>query len=316
MKKLTTEQFIEKAIAIYGNRFDYSKVIYLGNKIKVIIICSIHGEFQQTPSDHLAGYSCPGCKADKIGSLRKFTQQEYIDKANKVHNNKYGYNNFIYKGSTEKGIFTCHDHGDFEQEANSHLQGVGCPKCGNINKGIDKLLTEKEVIDRFIDVHGDRFGYDSFVYKNIDSKSTIICFEHGDFEQTPYLHMNGYGCPKCSCSKGEKTLIRLFKKHNINFQHQFKLPNYNRLRYDFYLPELNVLIEFHGGQHFFPVKWFGGLNGFKETQKRDAFKKSLASEHKIPIIYFTYKHLRMPKDQFEWFVFSVLRKKLRSKIIL
>lgn len=318
MRKLTTEIFIIKARKKHGDKYDYSKAIYLGNKIKVIIICPIHGEFKQTPSDHLAGYSCPGCKADKIGNLKRLTIDQYIEKANKIHNNKFGYDNFIYKGSTEKSIFTCHEHGDFEQEANSHLQGIGCPKCCNEGKRLRFLLTQEEVIKRFIEVHDDLYGYNNVDYKGIDTCVIIDCKvnDHGEFEQTPYLHLIGHGCPKCKSSKGELALIKIFKKHNINFKHQFKFDKYKKLRYDFYLKDLNLLVEFHGGQHYKPIKWFGGIEGFKSSIKRDAFKKSLAWDNKIPIIYFTYKHLRMPKEQFEQFVLSVINKVLIKKIIL
>lgn len=382
MKKIfTVEQFIEKAQAVHGIHYDYSKVNYTGSKNKIIIICPIHGEFLQTPSDHLKGAGCPRCKAEKIGRLRKSNINNFIEQAKLIHGNNCDYSNFVYINSRTKGRISClvnKFHLDFYQTPNNHLNGRGCPDCkkdklskinklsindivtrsknihgnvfnydnlirvGNkitlycnnckkniiqnlhdhlqgygcltcsyINNGYKFRHSQEDIIVKFIKIHGNYYNYDQLLYTGIDNKVIIICPIHGEFKQTPYLHMKGYGCPKCSSSKGEKSLIKIFQKNNISFHHQYKLPIYN-YRYDFYLPCYNLLIEFHGGQHFKPVKWFGGEEGFLKNKERDSIKKSLAREYKIPIIYFTYKHFRMPKEQFEKFVISVIDKVRRK----
>lgn len=65
----TTEQFIEDAKRIQGNKYDYSKVDYQRNQVKVCIICPEHGEFWQTPNSHLGGKGCPKCKCEKLKSF-------------------------------------------------------------------------------------------------------------------------------------------------------------------------------------------------------------------------------------------------------
>ena len=60
-KKLTQEEFVEKAIAKHGNKYDYSKAIYLGGKQKICIICPEHGEFWQQATSHILGHGCPKC---------------------------------------------------------------------------------------------------------------------------------------------------------------------------------------------------------------------------------------------------------------
>ena len=64
-KPKTTENFIEKAKQIHGNKYDYSLVEYKNNKTKVKIICPIHGIFEQTPNCHLRLQGCPKCKTPK-----------------------------------------------------------------------------------------------------------------------------------------------------------------------------------------------------------------------------------------------------------
>ena len=76
-RKLTVEQFIEKARKVHGDNYDYSKVNYINNHTKVCIICSVHGEFWQTPSDHLGGCGCPICKESKLEkSLSNFLNEK------------------------------------------------------------------------------------------------------------------------------------------------------------------------------------------------------------------------------------------------
>lgn len=124
-KRKTTAQFIEDAIRVHGNIYDYSKVNYLSSHKNIIVVCKEHGNFEQSPSNHLSGKGCMKC-----GGKKKFTTGEFVQKANKVHRDKFSYLKTKYKNKNTKVIITCLKHGDFEQEANAHLQGNGCPKCG------------------------------------------------------------------------------------------------------------------------------------------------------------------------------------------
>jgi len=127
--KLTTEEFIEKAKLMHQNKYDYSKVDYKKYHTKVIIICKIHGEFEQTPHYHLITNGC--CKCSGIA---KSNTIEFIEKANLIHNNKYDYSKVDYKNCSLKVIIICKIHGEFEQRPNCHLKGQGCFKCSGIAK--------------------------------------------------------------------------------------------------------------------------------------------------------------------------------------
>ena len=95
--RLTNESFIKKAKAVHGDRYDYSKVEYVGNKDKVCIICREHGEFWQEARMHLSGCGCPICVGRK-----KMRTSDFIKKARSVHGGKYNYSKVEYKGNTEK----------------------------------------------------------------------------------------------------------------------------------------------------------------------------------------------------------------------
>lgn len=140
--------FISKARKIHGDKYDYSKVIYTRNNEDVEIICPIHGSFKQTPNNHLHGEGCLKCRDDKNRELKSKTTELFIKEANIVHDNRYIYHKTEYKGSSEIVTITCPIHGDFKQEANSHLRGHGCPFCNvsKLEKEVRTVLKDKEIL--------------------------------------------------------------------------------------------------------------------------------------------------------------------------
>lgn len=126
------------------------------------------------------------------GNINKF-----IEKANKVHNNKYDYKNAIYLGVDSKLEIICPIHGSFWQTPAVHLHGSGCPQCGLISRTNKRKHTKEEFIKRAREKHGDKFDYSKVNYINSRTKVCIICPKHGEFYQTPHSHLN-YGCAKCS----------------------------------------------------------------------------------------------------------------------
>lgn len=139
---LNTEEIIELFKKKHGDSYDYSKVVFTKMHEKVCIICKEHGEFWQTPSKHLLGQGCPKCSDIKKAKGKALTTNDFIEKSSKIHNNKYVYDKTEYKGTYESLTITCPIHGDFTQRANDHLNGHGCPICGN-----NMSLAEKEIED-------------------------------------------------------------------------------------------------------------------------------------------------------------------------
>jgi len=191
-KKKTTEEFKNEARQIHGNKYDYSKVNYISNKTKVCIICPEHGEFWQTPDKHLAGQGCPDCYGNKKKDLERF-----ISDAIKVHGNKYDYSKVKYINNTTKVCIICPEHGEFWQDPHNHLKGKGCPSCSKSIKRPQKYTTQT-FIAAAKEVHGDKYDYSETTYNGMNKKVKIICPEHGEFRQNPYIHINGTLCPKCA----------------------------------------------------------------------------------------------------------------------
>lgn len=116
--------FVDKARAVHGDKYDYSKVEYVNNKTLVCIICPEHGEFWQSPSKHLSGHGCPQC----AGTMKKTTEQ-FVEKATDIHNGKYGYSKAKYVNHLTPVTIICPEHGEFTMTPKNHLKGQGCPKC-------------------------------------------------------------------------------------------------------------------------------------------------------------------------------------------
>ena len=131
---LTTEQFILKAKLTHGDRYDYSLVEYKRWNKNISIICKEHGIFYQLPNNHIRNHGCPKCRSDKLSYRFRQTKDEFIKKANEIHDNKYDYSLVEYKANHYKVKIICKIHGVFEQKPNSHLSYIGCPKC-NLSKG-------------------------------------------------------------------------------------------------------------------------------------------------------------------------------------
>ena len=286
MKKLTTNEFINKAKEIHGDKYDYSKVEYKTNKTKVCIICPKHGEFWMTPVKHInRKHNCPKCR-----NLNK-TINEWIESANKVHNNKYNYSKFNYVNIDTKSTIICPEHGEFEQTFEKHInRKQGCPICANKHRNDKCKLTNEKFINKAKEVHGNKYDYSKVKYINNETKVCIICPEHGEFCQQPNNHLNGQGCPICNESKLEKEISNFLVKNNINYEREktfeWLKSKYN-LRLDFYLPDYNIAIECQGIQHFKPVNYFGGLQKYIKLSKNDKLKYDLCKQNGINIIYFS-----------------------------
>jgi hypothetical protein len=284
MKKLTQKEFIEKAKNIHKNKYDYSKVIYKNYREKVCIICPEHGEFWQKPQHHLYNHGCPTC-----GGREKNDMHTFIEKAKKVHGDKYDYSKVQYINNKTKVCIICPEHGEFYQKPNDHLSGKGCEKCAGRN------LTTKEWIESAIKVHKQKYDYSKVEYINGKTKVCIICPEHGEFWQTPQDHLSKHGCPYCHESKLEKEVEKLLMENNILFEKQKTfdwLLNRIHMRLDFFIPNINIAIECQGIQHYEPIKRFGGEKGFIKTVERDLKKAKLCEENGIKLIYFThYKNI-------------------------
>lgn len=194
--KLTTECFIQRALLVHEGKYKYHNTIYHTIQGKVEILCPTHGSFQQTASHHLQGKGCPKGAAELRARLRTSDTPTFISKSLNVHGTRYDYSEVVYESSTVNVAINCKTHGKFLQTPNTHLGGKGCPKCGNLVLGKQRL-TLQEFINTSVSKHGKKYDYSLVDYTLRDNKVTIICPDHGEFRQSASGHMVGKGCRLC-----------------------------------------------------------------------------------------------------------------------
>lgn len=221
---LTTEDFIRKAKEIHGNTYDYSFVDYKSSDDNVVIVCKKHNhKFEQRAANHLHGMGCPICRNEKIGDKLRGDKETFIHKAIELHGNKYDYSKVVYKKASEKVVIICREHNyEFEQTPNSHLGGSGCPICGGVYR-----MPKEEFIEKAKQVHGDKYDYSKVNFKNLTTKVTIICPEHGEFEQTPHDHLNGKGCSICNRGYSKQYKFNLLEEFESEYAFRAFLENHD-----------------------------------------------------------------------------------------
>ena len=223
-KRLTKEEFIAKAQKVHCERYDYSKVEYKGNKIPICIVCHTHGEFWQTPHNHLHGQNCPHCAIKNKTSNTNI----FIAKARAIHGDRYGYSKVEYVNSKTKVRIACPIHGDFLQRPDLHLSGSICPKCSNDNR----MNSLEFYIELSKKKHGDKYDFSHAVYLGSRHNIEIHCKECGNiFYRTPQNLIRGNGCRMCRVEGDRRTECfegELWK--DINDFDGYQISNMGRIR--------------------------------------------------------------------------------------
>jgi hypothetical protein len=295
-KKLITQDFIERGKKVHGDKYDYSKSIYIGLFKPITIICPIHGEYSQRADAHLRGQDCPICGDEKQARSTRMTTDDFIKKSQDVHGKKYDYSQTVYYSRKQNnGIvkIICPTHGEFFQSAENHLQGSGCNRCAG-----RQMLNANDFIEQAKSIFGKKYDYSKVDYKNATTKVGIICKKHGLFTVTPVNHIkHKSGCPICKESKGETFISDLLRVNNIEFLKQKTFEDCRgntgvkycrKLPFDFYLPSFNTIIEYDGRQHFEPVIQFGGQEGFIKMQATDKIKNTYCRKNNIKLLRIPY----------------------------
>ena len=205
---MNTEEFIERAKSIYGDKYTYENTIYKNYKTKVIITCPIHGDFLKSPGHFLNGQGCPECS----GRVRH-TTKSFVEKCKKVHGDTYDLSQIEFVNYHKKIKVICKEHGEFTITPGHFLEGQGCPKCRYLKSADSNRKKQDEIIELANRIHNHKYDYSEVKYQNSKTKICIICHEkdengneHGVFFQTPENHIkNKQGCPKCGILKNSNT---------------------------------------------------------------------------------------------------------------
>ena len=253
--------------------------------------------------------------------MKRGTKEEFVEKARKVHGDRYDYSLVEYVNSLTKVCIVCPVHGRFWQTPGVHInQRSGCNKCG---QEVTNRKNTKFSPERLIETNrewGRNYDFSKFVYEGYDAYGTVICPEHGEFKQSYHHLCRGNGCPVCGNSRNVAEL-RLKKRLEdvfgcVEYQKTFDwLRNKHILKYDFYLPDYNVAIEYQGRQHFVECSIFCKHDTFKKLQERDMVKVRLSAEHGVRLLHFTEEKTYIPQnfDNYHIYInFDELVKKIKE----
>lgn len=280
--------FVTRAQEVHGSKYLYEKTEYVTAKTPVIITCKQHGDFEQTPDNHLNGANgCPSCGGHAI-----LTREVLLDRAQQQHGNRYTYNLPDVMNAKDYTWINCPEHGPFRQMIDTHCRGGGCPACAG-NKRFDTTT----YLERCQEIHGDLYDYSKTEFKGRNEPVTIICKDHGPFETLAGYHIyDKSGCQKCSASQIEMRVAQWLETHGITFIKEWTdhdCIQKRKLRFDFFAPSLNLLIETDGAQHFSPTRW-GNMSHeeaaekFKTLQESDKTKNSWAEANGYELIRVRY----------------------------
>ena len=237
-KRLNKEDFLEKAIQIHGKKYDYSKVEYVNNKTKVIITCPIHGNFEQTPKNHLLGQGCPLCGIEKIKESSKNNYGGLLSLSKQRFNDEYEFPNIKDEYENSHSIITIKHKPCgtiFQKIAGDHLTSKygGCPCLRKYDK---PKLSIEEKIQNFLNNSLQRFG-DVYEYPNIEKEykdvHSVITIKHKTCDTVFYMKVKIHLSSKngrCPCFQKPKQICSLeqfissFNKVNDKLNNQFTCP--------------------------------------------------------------------------------------------
>lgn len=283
---LTKEIFIERARAVHGDKYDYSKVQYTRNDTPVAIICPEHGEFQQAPTRHWRGSGCTQCgKKQRVQSCQH-TLQTFLQKANQVHDNQYDYSLVTDYAPNIRVPIKCPEHGVFYQSVSIHLSGCGCPDCGERKRHNKQKMSKETFVALANAVHNNRYSYnllsdnDNFSsHTTRGERITIICPEHGPFQRSAYGHLRGASCPQCNLpgrplTPTEQFIIKAKLVHGDTY-------DYSNTVYTHSTNILSIICPEHGEFQIHPATHLAGgicLKCYQEQQRQEGevafFKKA------------------------------------------
>lgn len=228
---ITTEEYIERAKSVHGDRYSYEQTEYIDRSTFITIICKKHGPIKVNPYTHIRlGTGCSKCALEKTKKTCTLTQEQFIERAKEYIGDHYDYSRVEYVNAHTPVIIGCPIHGWFKKypmEVSQHKKG--CPICANEKRRIKRCTGLESFIERSRAIYGDKFNYDKVVYVNQHVPVTITCPVHGDFQQLPQSHLRGNGCSKCTYpyvkGRPKENLVDDFRKiHGERYEYP-KIPD-------------------------------------------------------------------------------------------
>ena len=300
MNKVTTESFKKRVFEDVGDEYTVLGE-YVKNNVKIKMKHNKCGNiYYVTPGNWKSKHNrCPKHHYDS--NKNRTSTNDFCKKVRSKYGNEFS---IIGKYTTaHENITIKHNKCGrvFEMTPNNFLKRGFCSKCKHDNRKTN-ILSKSAVCDRIFEQVGNEYQLIGN-YNGMHKKVTMLHVVCGNkYKVTPGNFLSGRRCPKCMIPHGETTILNYLKSNNVEYIYQYKIRTENRtLLPDFYLPEYNTFIEFDGEQHHNAKDFFGGKEGLRKTQERDALKNAYAYEHGIKMIRIPYYYLNNIEEFLEPF---------------
>jgi len=262
---MTREEFLEKARAVHGDKYEYPS---FGDVVKskdyIDIMCPKHGMFRQNVRAHYRGNGCPTCSKDAVtrAAHSRVSSETVINRLRSVLGDSCDYSKVKYVDTETKVTIICPKHGEYEKTPHEIARGnCRCPRCSHENAGINMRYGIDKFVDMSRNVHGNKYDYSMVVLNGrlSDGKVTIICPKHGEFEQSPLKHIHGQGCPLCANERrtllGRKDTADFINEATRLFDGKY---DYSQVTYVNNKTKVKVVCPLHGVFEITPNSHLGG----------------------------------------------------------
>lgn len=216
--RYTTEEFKVFLKAVHGDKYDYSKLIYVDSSVKIEVVCKEHDSFWISPKDHKQGAGCIKCSSAVRGFNKRTTPEDFLKKFQSVFGESLTCDHTQYTTNSTKVIVNCTEHGDFTALPSNLLAGKGCKHCGFKKRGNSLRSNTETFIEKALIVFGNKYDYSNVDYTTNYEKIEIVCKDHGSFWMQPNNHLMGKGCSACQSygyNKGKPGTFYILVSDNL-----------------------------------------------------------------------------------------------------
>ena len=316
-KNATTESFKKRVYEINPNIEIIGEYITMHDHIKCK--CKIDGyEWEPIAQMLIRGEGCPICGRISSDKSRAHTKEWFEEKMKELHPDiEYGEYTRM-KNSVHCKCKVCGFEWDTTPDSlinnNSH-----CPKCVGKQTSDRCRKTHEQFLKELKEVNPNIIPLEKY----IDAKTKILCkctIHNYIWKATPNkLLIRMTGCPMCQATHNENKICKILSKWGYNFVTQYRFDDCkdkNTLPFDVYIPSFNILIEYDGEQHYYPINFNGvskekALESYQRTIKHDKIKDDYCKSHNIPLIRIPY----WMRDELEYFLFDELVKNKAIQLI-
>ncbi|MED1404899.1 zinc-ribbon domain-containing protein [Bacillus mycoides] len=310
-RRKTHEQYEKEICEIHGGKISVVGKYEVDRKKTKHKCNECFHEWDVQPNSILNGSGCPKCADDNANIEKRKTHKQYVTELKEKHSGKIDIID-KYISSQQKIKHKCNIcNNEWDVIPNNLLKGQGCPVCENAIRHIKSRKTNDEYVKEVFEKHGDTIIVISNYGQNKHKVKHKCNTCNNEWEALPTNILKGSGCPKCNESRGEKLITIILESLNVSFDSQvsFAKLGFNkhpRLTCDFIVYGDNkpiFVIEYNGRQHYEPLEFFGGLEGYEKTKKRDNIKRKMLREKGIQVIDIPYTETKeQARSTIEYFI--------------